>query len=153
MSEVKPIYSANDKRHFLIRWGERIFAIVMTIIMWIFIAITLHNKLYIEVGDGFWHVIDIMVLGGVAAVIVLGIWQWYNWILYHGKSRRKEFKHHSLHEVGALYGISAEDMARLLDVRKAAVVEFRDHRYYYCLDDGVSIEITSLRKNSDKADK
>ena len=76
-----------------------------------------------------------------------GGWQFYNWILYRGKDRRREFRRQSFEEVGNLYGISATDMAYLQDVRKAAVVQFHDNRYYYCIDGEKTIEIGMLRKD------
>ena len=151
MSEIKagqkiePIYARNDDRHFLIRWGEKIFAVVATLVMWAFLAFTLYNKLYVEAGESLWQVMSVLGIGLLVSLLLLGGWQFYNWFLYRGKDRRKEFRRQSLEEVGSLYGISATDMAQLQDIRKAAVVQFRDHRYYYCIDGEKFIEIGMLR--------
>ena len=153
MSEIKagqkiePIYARKDDRHFLIRWGEKIFAVVATLVMWAFLGYTLYNKLYVEAGESLWQVMAILGIGLLVSLLFLGGWQFYNWILYRGKDRRREFRRQSLEEVGNLYGISATDMAYLQDIRKAAVVQFHDNRYYYCIDGEKTIEIGMLRKD------
>ena len=142
--EIKPIYAVNDDRNFLIRWGEKIFTLIATLVLWCFLAMTLYNKLYVESGESLWQVLEILAIGFIFSAFLLGFWQFYNWFRYHGKARRKEFRRQSFEEVGKLYGISSSDMAYLQDVRKAAVVQFKDHRYYYCIDGEKSIAIGML---------
>lgn len=149
MSKIEPVYSNKDQRHFIIRWGERIFAVVATFLVWYFIIENLYYKLTVEAGERLWTVIDIMILTFIITIILMSIWQLYNWLMFRNKKRRKGFPHQSLEHVGLLYGISGEDMWHLQDIRKAAVVEFENHRYYYKLDGGKSIEIKTLRRKSD----
>ena len=145
--EIKPIYARKDDRPLLIRWGEKLFAILATLVMWVFLIWTLYQKLYVDAGEKLWSVLQVLAIGLLFSVALLGFWQFYNWFRFHNKARRREFPRQGLDEVGSLYGISAVDMARLQDVRKAAVVKFRNHRYYYCIDGEESIEIGMLRRD------
>ena len=144
--KIKPIYAARDDRHFLIRWGEKLLAVLSTLVLWVFLCVTLYYKLCVEVSESLLLVLAILLLGLVVSVLLLGSWQFYNWARFHKKTRRQEFRRQTLEEVGALYGISATDMAKLQDVRKAAVVECRQHRYYYCIDGEAAIEIGMLNR-------
>ncbi len=143
----EPVYETKDKRNILIRIGERVLAILATVVLWIFIAVTLHNKLFVDFNPSLSRVLWIIALAFVGAVLIMGGWQFYNWFRYHNKARRKEFRRQTLEEVGNLYGISAINMARLQDIRSVAVVEFKDHRYYYCINGEAPIEIRMLRKD------
>lgn len=143
---MKPIYARNDDRHFLIRWGEKIFAVVMTILVWIFMITRLHYKLTTEAGDGLFQVFDFLLIGFGLTLFALILWQIYNYSRFHKRERRKEFRDHTLSEFGLLYGISAENMSKLQEIRKAAVVRFENNRYYYCIDGEPAIEIGMLRK-------
>jgi poly-beta-1,6-N-acetyl-D-glucosamine biosynthesis protein PgaD len=141
-----PVFEAKHKRSLLVRVLEDIIAIACTIILWFFIVITLYNKLYVNANDNQTNFFIIMALVCVAVVVIMVIWQFYNWFLFHDKKRRKEFPQQSLAEVGELYGISKDNMERLQKIRNVAVVEFRNHRYYYCIDGETPIEIGMLRK-------
>ena len=68
------------------------------------------------------------------------------WFLYHGKERRREFPRQSIAEVGNLYGISSPNMEKLQSIRQAAVIQFKDHKYYYCMTGEPPIEIGMLRE-------
>lgn len=142
----EPVFDARNRRSLLVRALEKLVAICATIILWMFLTMTLYNKLYVEANDSLLHVALIMVLALALTVLLLGLWQFYNWFRYHNKGRRKEFKPQSLEEVGLLYGISLGNMERLQEIRNVAVVEFKNHRYYYCIDGEEPIEIGMLRK-------
>jgi hypothetical protein len=144
--KIKPIYAAKDDRHFLIRWGEKLLAVLSTIVLWGFLSVTLYRKLFVEANESLQLVLAILLLGLVISVLLLGSWQLYNWARYRKKTRRQEFRRQTLAEEGVLYGISESNMARLQDIRKAAVVEFRQHRYYYCIDGEEAIEIGMLNR-------
>ena len=141
-----PVYDAKNKRALPIRLLEKFLSIICTAILWIFIIITLYNKLYVNANNSLLHVFSILALFFIAAVLILGLWQFYNWFRFHNQKRRKEFPQQSLDEVGKLYGISARNMERLQQIRNAAVIEFRNHRYYYCIAGEAPIEIGMLRK-------
>ena len=141
-----PVYEAKDQRNILIRIGEKILTIFATVVLWIFIALTLHHKLFAESNASLLRVWWIMALAFVIAVLLMVAWQFYNWFRYHNKARRRDFRRQTLAEVGKLYGISAINMARLQKVRNVAVVECRDHHYYYCIDGERPIEIRMLSK-------
>ena len=141
-----PIYEATHKRHLLIRIIENILSITFTIVLWLFIIITLYNKLYVNTNAGLLHTLTIMALIVIASILLIILWQFYNWLRFHRKKRRKDFPQQTLAEVGRLYGISAENMERLQQIRNVAVVEFRNHRYYYCIAGESPIEIGMLRK-------
>lgn len=144
--KIKPIYAAKDDRHFLIRWGEKLLAVISTLVLWVFLGVTLYYKLFVEANESLQLVLLILLLGLILSVLLLGSWQLYNWGRYRKKTRRQEFRRQTMEEVGNLYGISATNMARLQDIRKAAVVEFRQHRYYYCIDGEEAIEIGMLNR-------
>lgn len=141
-----PIYEANHKRYLLIRIMESILSVVCTIILWFFIVITLHNKLFINPNSSLQHTLTILALVFIVSIILLLLWQFYNWLRFHRKKRRKDFPQQTLAEIGRLYGISADNMERLQQIRNVAVVEFRNHRYYYCIAGEAPIEIGMLRK-------
>ena len=146
LDNQSPVYEAKHKRPLLVRILEEVFAFVCTIILWFFIIITLYNKLYVNANPEEHHVLIVMALVSVAAIVILAGWQFYNWFRFHNKKRRKEFPTQSLEEVGRLYGISEKNMERLQNIRNVAVVEFRNHRYYYCIDGEDPIEIGMLHK-------
>jgi len=144
--QQSPIYEAKNKRHLLIRIIENILSITFTIVLWLFIIITLYNKLYVNTNAGLLHTLTIMALIVIASILLIILWQFYNWLRFHRQKRRKDFPQQTLAEVGRLYGISAENMERLQQIRNIAVVEFRNHRYYYCIAGESPIEIGMLRK-------
>lgn len=144
--DASPIYDVKHKRHFLIRICEKLLSLICTIILWIFISQTLYNKLFIHANDSLQRTLVILALVIAASVLLLVLWQLYNWLRFRKKTRRKAFPQQSLAEVGKLYGISANNMERLQQIRNVAVVEFRDHRYYYCIAGETPIEIGMLRK-------
>jgi poly-beta-1,6-N-acetyl-D-glucosamine biosynthesis protein PgaD len=144
--QQSPIYEAKNKRHLLIRIIENILSLAFTIVLWLFIIITLYNKLYVNTNASLLHTLTIMTLVVIASILLIILWQFYNWLRFHRKKRRKDFPQQPLTEVGRLYGISAENMERLQQIRNVAVVEFRNHRYYYCIAGESPIEIGMLRK-------
>jgi len=144
--QQSPIYEAKNKRHLLIRIIENILSLAFTIVLWLFIIITLYNKLYVNTNASLLHTLTIMTLVVIASILLIILWQFYNWLRFHRKKRRKDFPQQTLAEVGRLYGISAENMERLQQIRNVAVVEFRNHRYYYCIAGESPIEIGMLRK-------
>ena len=144
--QQSPIYEANHKRYLLIRIIESILSIACTIILWLFVIITLYNKLYVHKNANLQHTLILMAIAIIAAISLMILWQFYNWLRFHRKKRRKAFPQQPLAEVGRLYGISADNMERLQQVRNAAVVEFRNHRYYYCIAGEAPIEIGMLRE-------
>ena len=144
--QQSPIYEAKNKRHLLIRIIENILSLAFTIVLWLFIIITLYNKLYVNTNAGLLHTLTIMTLVVIASILLIILWQFYNWLRFHRKKRRKDFPQQTLAEVGRLYGISAENMERLQQIRNVAVVEFRNHRYYYCIAGESPIEIGMLQK-------
>ena len=123
-------------------------AVVATAVLWVFMTHTLYEELVVYASPALWATIDILVIAFVAALLVLGAWQAYNWLWFRDKRRRREFRWQPLEEVAVLYGVSGSDMAVLQDVRQAAVVEFREGRYFYCVDDHEPIEITVLHKHA-----
>lgn len=142
----EPVFDAKAKRNFFIRALEELVAIGATIILWMFLLSTLYNKLYVEVNGNLERMVLILLVSFVLTVVLLGGWQFYNWFRYHNKGRRKEFKAQSLEEVGRLYGISLDNMELLQEIRNVAVVEFKNHRYYYCIAGQEPIEIGMLRR-------
>lgn len=141
-----PVFEAGGKRHPVVRLLENLIAVFCTLVMWLFLILTLYNKLYVNANPQEGRVLLTICLAFGAAFLLLGLWQLYNWLRFHKKARRKEFPHQSLAEVGKLYGISGENMERLQEIRKVAVVEFKNHRYYYCIQGQEPIEIGMLRK-------
>ncbi len=141
----EPVYEAKDKQNWLVRIVEKVIAVVGTVILWIFMAWTLYQKLFVDVTPALLQVLWILVLALVGAVLLMGLWQAYNWFRYHKKARRKAFRKQSLAELGNLYGISDLNMLRLQEIRNVAVVEFKNHRYYYCIAGEPPIEIGMLR--------
>ena len=126
---------------------ERLIAILFTILMWCFLFFDIYSKLFS--GAYLESSIEMLMLFLIVFLIVLivtGGWQFYNWYLYHGKDRRREFPPQSLDEVGTLYGISSPNMERLQSIRQAAVIQFKDHKYYYCVNGEPPIEIVMLRE-------
>lgn len=144
--KIEPVYVVADKRFWLLRLLEKIVVILSTIILWGFIVLTLYHKLFVDINSSLTQVLAVMIVAFAAVVLLLGGWQFYNWFRFHKKARRRAFKQQSLAEVGSLYGISADNMERLQSIRNVAVVEFKNHRYYYCIAGEEPIEIGMLRK-------
>ncbi|SHK85812.1 hypothetical protein SAMN05216582_12110 [Selenomonas ruminantium] len=142
----EPVYEAKDKQNRLVRIVEKVIAVVATIALWVFLVLTLYHKLFVDVTPSLIRVLWILARSLGGAVLIMGVWQSYNWFRFHKKARRKEFKRQSLADLGSLYGISAQNMERLQEIRSVAVVEFKNHRYYYCIAGEAPIEIGMLRK-------
>ena len=98
---------------------EMLLAVVATAVLWMFMTHTLYEELVVYASPALWATINILVIAFVAALLVLGAWQAYNWLWFHDKHRRGEFRWQSLEEVAVLYGVSGSDMAVLQDVRQA----------------------------------
>lgn len=145
-SVAELVYDARDRRGIVIRALESLTAFVLTAVMWFFLAKTLYIKLYVEANDSLEQIFFILFLSSMGAAAVLGGWQLYNWLRFHGKQRRKAFPAQPLDEVARIYGISKENMTRLQDTKESASVVFRDGRYYYCIKDEDPIEIGMLSK-------
>ena len=145
-SKWEPVFEAKERQNFIIRVLEQLIAICATIVLWMFLLVAFYNKIYVETNASLEHVGEILLTSFILTVALLGGWQFYNWFRFHNKGRRKEFKPQSLEEVGMLYGISLGNMERLQEIRNVAVVEFKNHCYYYCIDGQNPIEIGMLRK-------
>ena len=142
----EPAYEAKDKQNWLVRIVEKLIAVVATVVLWVFLGLTLYYKLFVDITPALMRVLWILVMALGGAVLLMGLWQSYNWLRFHKKARRKAFKRQSLAELGSIYGISDINMLRLQEIRSVAVVEFKNHRYYYCIEGAPPIEIGMLRK-------
>ena len=149
----QPIIVANNGRSSVKIWLEKILSVVLTFALWYILISSIIDKLFITNLDR--TILTFAVLGIALALIILigGMWQFYNWTLYHGKDRRQEFPRQSLEELGQLYGISGENMYKLQEIQSAAVIRFEDGRYYYCMKNHDPIEISALREESESSDK
>ena len=141
-----PVYETRDSRHVMVRALEKLLAFLGTLLLWAFLLATLYYKLVVESNPQEESVLRIICIALAGSVVILGLWQLYNWLRFRNKARRKEFRMQGLEEVGRLYGISGGNMLRLQEIRSLAVVEFKNHRYYYCTEGQDPIEIGMLRK-------
>lgn len=143
---AKLVYDAKDRRSIIVRALESFIAFVLTVAMWFFLIKTLYIKLYVDANDSLEQILLILLVSSLGAAVVLGGWQFYNWLRFHKKQRRKEFPPQSPAEVARIYGISEEDMTRLQTAKESAAVVFRDGKYYYCIKGEAPIEIGMLGK-------
>lgn len=129
------IIDETSHRNKLVVLLEKLIAVVFTILMWCFLIWHIYSKLFSDVyADSSMEMLVLLLIVFVIILVVAGSWQFYNWYLYHGKDRRREFPPQPLDEVGELYGISSPNMERLQAIRQAAVIQFKDHKYYYCVE-------------------
>lgn len=143
-----PIVYVPEKVSKLRYWTETIISLILTVIMWVVLLLYIYYRLFTPENIG--RTIDIFEFLLIAAAVILiigGGWQFYNWFLFHGKDRRQAFPRQSQDVVGSLYGISGEDLTKLQNIQRAAVVRHKDGRYYYCIEGQEPIEITTLREN------
>ena len=147
MKNKNPIIYAPERQNRVRYWAERIVSVLLTLAVWFFLLQYIYNQLF--AAELAAKTTDIMEFLGLAVLIVLAVeggWQFYNWFLYHGKERRKEFPQQPLEEVGKLYGISGERMEDLQQIQRVAVVLYDDNRYYYSIEGKELIEIVTLRE-------
>lgn len=141
------LIDVSERRSKLVKIIEAVLSIIFTLLMWEFVAwMLLTNLIYGTVPDGSRAVLLVLPIAALAAVLLLGIWQLYNWARFHGKDRRREFPPQSLGEVGSLYGIIEEDMKRLQESCQSVKVHFGGGHYYYVEENDFPIEIRSLRE-------
>ena len=140
------IIDETSKRNKLLVVLEWLVSVIGTILVWCFLARDIYEKLFSGQYSGSMSMFILLLFVMLVIVVVAGCWQFYNWFLYHGKERRREFPRQSIAEVGNLYGISSPNMEKLQSIRQAAVIQFKDHKYYYCMTGEPPIEIGMLRE-------
>ena len=145
-TQEEPIIDETNKRNKLVVYLEWLVSVIGTILVWCFLAWDIYVKLFSGQYSGSWSMFILLLFVMLVIILVGGGWQFYNWYLYHGKERRREFPRQSISEVGNLYGISGSNMEKLQAIRQAAVIQFKDHKYYYCVTGEAPIEIGMLRE-------
>ncbi len=145
--EEDPVIYAPEKRSSLLGIIEKILAVIFTVLLWCFLLFYIYSRLFqTESMERTTSMMEFLLLAvGVIFLVEFG-WQFYNWFLFHGKDRRREFPAQSLQEVGRLYGITEHHMEELLLVQHMAVVRYEDNKYYYCIEGREPIEIVMLRE-------
>lgn len=143
-----PIIYAPENRSRWLHILEKLLAGIFTLVLWFWVLRYIYNQLFDATTVS--KSVDMMIFLLIATVVIFlveAFWQFYNWMLFHGKDRRREFPTQGLDEVGELYGISRDHMETLQEIQRAAVVRYEDNRYYYCIEGQDPIEIVMLREN------
>ena len=128
----RPIIDVGYKRHWLIRWLEKIIILLLDLGLWGFLLYEFYVYFIVGSYRGVAvHTMEGLFLAGILILLVLSGWQYYNWFLFHGKDRRRAFQRQSLAEVARLYGMEEQDMEVLQSSFRRADVFCRDGVYYY----------------------
>ena len=140
------IIDETSKRNKLLVVLEWLVSVIGTILVWCFLVWDIYEKLFSGQYTGSMSMLILLLFVILVIVLVGGVWQFYNWYMFHGKDRRQKFPKQSIAEVGNLYGISQPNMEELQSIRQAAVIQFKNHKYYYCVAGEPPIEIGMLRE-------
>lgn len=144
----QPIIDAGAERSTLRKTVERTLAIIGTTLMWLVLLYFVYEQLFIENEARAVVAVDLIGVTAALVALVAGGWQLYNWLLYRGADRRRAIKPHSPAKIGALYGISADDMAIIGEERQITTIRYADGKYYFVVAGHEPIEIVSLRGHS-----
>lgn len=150
--ENRPIIDVGYKRHWGIRLLELAMVVAFDLLLWAFLLVSFY--VYFVIGAYREQALFIVeVLFAAAALILLSmtLWQYYNWLLFHGKDRRKVFQRQTLEEVAALYGMKEADLEVLQSDFRRAEVFARDESFYYQPEGREPMRIGSLSDGQKRA--
>lgn len=125
-----PIIDASAKRSKFLVWAEKFFMFVATLFLWWFLLNHIAHKLFApSILEKTLAMFAFLLVVTIGQIILLGLWQVYNKLLYSGATRRKAL---FLPEDGAMASIYKIEVSSLAKLRQAPRVNLRytDGQYY-----------------------
>lgn len=130
-NKEQPIIYKFDGRNKLVVLVEKVIVILGTLLLWFYFIKHLYGILLTDGTKAKTiSMVIFLFLIAVLEILVLGLWQGYNKMMFGKKDRRKGFPMLSDCEMAGMYGMQEEELAMIRGSKKISVVEIEEVLYW-----------------------